>query len=322
MLDRLKEYWHSSRIIRTAIDSYPDGICFADVDGRPILVNKTFNTLCYELTGQSVTNALAMWDTLAKRQLEPASPDILVLPMKNGTIWQFQRRHLSLRRRTVIQYEAADITELYHYCQRLEENNAAVSRMHERQQELLQSIVANNLDKELLRAKMRIHDQFGRLLIMTGNALKNPQSQETETELFAGWKEAVSDMENAAVLGDATELCPQKELVQVADLIGCHVCFIGKQPSRRKPLLLLYAAIREALTNAVRHAHANRLTVAIKDTPAGYAVRIDSNGTPMQGALQEEGGLGNLRRRLEQEGATLDYDCQGPLALLLQLPKE
>ena len=40
--------------------------------------------------------------------------------------------------------------------------------------------------------------------------------------------------------------------MQVAELIGCKVVFLGEQPKSRKALQLLYAAIREALTNAVR----------------------------------------------------------------------
>ena len=171
MFRRLRERYRMSRAIRSAIDSYPDGICFAAADGRPILANKTINSVCYELTGHTVTNADSMWQDLESRALpreaEEPTQDILLCRLRDGAIWQFQRKNLIIDRAKITQFEASDITELYHYRNRLRENNICVSELHDRQRELLKNIVQNNMDKELLRAKMRIHDNFGRLLIMT-----------------------------------------------------------------------------------------------------------------------------------------------------------
>ena len=44
--DRLKNYYRKSLLIRSAINTYPDGICFAAMDGRPILANRAVNALC------------------------------------------------------------------------------------------------------------------------------------------------------------------------------------------------------------------------------------------------------------------------------------
>ena len=177
MLQKLKERYHISRMIRNAINTYPDGICFAATDGRPILANKKINDVCYELTGHTITNATAMWQTLMLKALPQSHEDTkeaesILCRIVDGTVWQFQRRVLQMNKSQITQYEASDITELYEYRNRLEENNRRVAELHNRQRELLRNIVQNNLDKELLSAKMRIHDVFGRLLIMTKNVLK------------------------------------------------------------------------------------------------------------------------------------------------------
>ena len=198
MFRRLRERYRMSRAIRSAIDSYPDGICFAAADGRPILANKTINSVCYELTGHTVTNADSMWQDLESRALpreaEEPTQDILLCRLRDGAIWQFQRKNLIIDRAKITQFEASDITELYHYRNRLRENNICVSELHDRQRELLKNIVQNNMDKELLRAKMRIHDNFGRLLIMTENALADNSSEMSERELFSAWENVISDM--------------------------------------------------------------------------------------------------------------------------------
>ena len=107
----------------------------------------------------------------------------------------------------------------------------------------------------------------------------------------------IADMENAAVDTETREVSPQKELIQVADLIGCRVEFQGRQPPERKALLLLYAAIREALTNAVKHAGADKLTISVSENNGRYDVEIRNNGRAVNPPIQEGGGLSSLRKR-------------------------
>ena len=154
---------------------------------------------------------------------------------------------------------------------------------------------------------------------MTRQSLTETEGADTEA-LRAAWIGAVQDMENAA----APEMrhSPREELVRVAKLIGCQVEFEGREPRERKAVLLLYAAIREALTNAIRHAGADRLTVRITEDEDKYHVRISDNGKKAVSAIREGSGLSALRQRLEREMATLDYDYTEGLTLILTIPKE
>lgn len=316
-----------ARQIRTAIDSYPDGICFAAVDGRPILANRRINAVCSALTGHTITNAEVMWRELGQQSdkedvlpEEPGAEDRHICCLPNETVWQFRRQTLSVNGMPIRQYDAVDITELYQYQKQLRASNIRVAQMHDRQRELLQNIVENNLEKELLRAKMRIHGDFGRLLIMTKNELTDESREEDRSRLFTAWENVIADMENSALSHRTSESSPESELVQVADMIGCRLEFIGEQPRERKALLLLYAAIREALTNAVRHAGADRLTIAMTETEREYHAEIRNNGRRVS-SIQEGGGLGDLRRRLEQEGAAMEIRCEDGVALCLTIPK-
>ncbi|MBQ9063320.1 MAG: hypothetical protein IJ121_10950 [Eubacterium sp.] len=355
--------YRTSRLIRNAIDSYPDGICFATADGRPVLVNRIMNNLCHEITGHTVTNADDMWEAFrhvsgiypgpeddlsafagkspglqddpsafVKKSpglqqhpaagIQPEEPPLLYFSNQK-TIWQFRRQILHNVAYTgdVIQYEAADITELYNYQNQLRENNRRVQAMHLRQKDLLQNIVKNNLEKELLNAKIRIHDQFGRCLIMTRNAMTQESLQQDDLHaLLSEWEEVITHLEHTAAPKEPETASPDAELLKAAEMIGCRIIFRGDQPAGRKTLLLLYAAIREALTNAVRHADADTLTVTIDETPAAYHIVIAGNGNPPASPVQETGGLANLRRRLEQEGAAMEIVCDPCVALHLSIP--
>ena len=328
MLDKLREHYHTTKTIRRAIDTYPDGICFAASGGRPILVNKSMNNVYYALTGHTVTNADEMWKKLKEKEFDILAPDpddakeSVLCKLPNGTVWQFQKSRLYIRNLPITQYEASDITELYEYQVALRASIKREADLHERQRALLQNIVQNNLDKELLDAKIRIHDSFGRLLIMTKSAIEDNSSQTDVQSLFTAWDDVISDMENAAMKSDLNETSPQGELARVAELIGCKIEFKGRQPKERKALLLLYAAIREALTNAVRHAGADHLTVILSEHNGYYYAEIRNNGAPATAPIREKGGLRSLRTRLEQEGATLNYLYDGAVSLLLTIPKE
>lgn len=340
MLKAMRKRLKLIHAIREAIDTWPDGICFACADGRPILANKTINDLCSRLTGHTITNAEWAWmDLKALKQTFPpdesrtdadmvnsvnpdAEPERFLCRLADGTVWQFQRQNLDIRTVPVVQYEAADITELYHYRNRLRENIAQAETLQERQRDLLRNIVQNNLDKEMLEAKIHIHDNFGRVLLMSRSALNGEPGSRNDSELFRAWTAVISDMENASSRRTSSLNTPEKELVQVAKMIGCRVRFHGRQPSERKPLLLLYAAIREALTNAVRHAGADCLIIDIRDDGDNYHAEIRSNGRKTSAPIREGGGLGNLRRRLEQEGARLQIDSHDGVVLILTIPKE
>lgn len=335
MFEKLKDRLHTVALIREAINSYPDGICFAALGGRPILANKKINDVCYMMTGHTVTNADRMWEELGDHRIQDtlsglnadASNDPnegaeqILCRLQNEQVWQFQRRQLILDSGPVMQYEAADVSELYRYQMQLQEKNEQLSGMLERQKVLLQNIVENNLKKEVLHTKMRIHSDFGRLLVMTENRLSNREESADDTDIFEAWDHVISDMENASERKEPAAASPRTELIKMAEMIGCKVEFTGEQPKERRALLLLYAAIREALTNAVRHAGADRLIVEIRHDKGCYRVSISSNGRNNITSIQEGGGLSDLRRRLEQEGAALFIETDGGVVMHITIPE-
>jgi signal transduction histidine kinase len=119
-----------------------------------------------------------------------------------------------------------------------------------------------------------------------------------------------------------TDASPEAELLKAAEMIGCRIVINGDRPTGRKITLLFYAVVREALINAVMHADADRLDIAINPGERGYHVEISDNGTAAVSAINEGNGLTNLRRRLEQDGATLNVKCVGRVTLIAELPDD
>lgn len=326
----------SAKMIKKAIDSYPGGICFSALDGRVILVNEKMNKLVLELIGHTILNAKAVWEELANfanndkaekltQSWLPKDPDNgndsihrqMFFRFSDGSVWRFELRFLDSN---TVQIESAEITELYRLSEELYENTIRLQEMQKRQKALLNSIVEVNLNKEILAAKMHIHDELGHCLLATTKAITEDSLTENANVLRESWNSTIRDFSNIPTVWTVPDSALQSELLQVAELIGCKVTFLGEQPTNRKALQLLYAAIREALTNAVRHADATELMVKIEQDEKNYHIEISDNGGVTVSKITEGNGLSALRQRLEQEGASLKVLCDNSVSLIIDIP--
>ena len=326
----------SAKMIKKAIDSYPGGICFSALDGRVILVNEKMNKLVLELTGHTILNAKVAWEELTNfassgkaekltqswlpKDSNNENDDIhrqLFFRFSDSLVWRFEWRLLDPN---TVQIEAAEITELYRLSEELYENTIRLQEMQKRQKALLDSIVEVNLNKEVLAAKMHIHDELGHCLLATTKAITEDNLTENADTLRKSWNSTLHNFTNISTVWTVSDSSLQSELMQVAELIGCKIVFVGEQPKSRKTLQLLYAAIREALTNAVRHANATELTVKIEPCREYYHVEISDNSSITVSKITEGNGLGALRQRLEQEGASLKVLCDNSVSLIVDIP--
>ena len=323
-----------AKAVREAIDSYPEGLCFSSSDGKPILVNTQMNRLISTLTGHTIIETDYLWNALRQIQQTPSgcqrvtprntdyiseNANKLIFRFPDGKIWRFERTVLPGEEKSTIQFKADDITALYSVSEELDLKNQRLLALTKRQKDMLSDIVGLNRDKEFLAAKMKIHDDFGRCLVATKKAISEGSLAENMEMLINGWQSAISGM--SVIPLQQKENSPHDELMKVADMIGCHINMTGKQPEPGKALNLLYSAIREALTNAVRHAGANELTVELSHSEDFCHAEIYSNGSPGPQVITEGVGLGSLRRSLEQNGGFLRIDCSSGVRLIVDIPE-
>lgn len=346
MFERLRQNYNDIKMIREAIENYPDGLCFSASDGRVILANRKINSVSLALTGHTVTNADNLWNAVCEKAEDAADSSELLhrneilehLVRINGNlVLQFRKTKIRIGHSDFFQYEAIDVTKLYQYSKELSEKNEKVKALHERQREVLKTIVKNNVEDELLHAKMKIHGRMGELLIQTNNVIEEYEGEIFDSNEEAGfkaeekkpdtvegkipsgnaisdeWEALISDFRNAFLYeNESSEI---DELIRVAELIGCKVNFDGEIPSEQEALHLLCILLREALTNAVRHANANELFVHIEKFESKYRVRISDNGNARPVEIHEGGGLSALRAKLENKGASLNYEYKNGLVL-------
>jgi two-component system sensor histidine kinase DesK len=116
--------------------------------------------------------------------------------------------------------------------------------------------------------------------------------------------------------GLAAELAQARATLETAGVtVKCETAS-AKLPALQESVLSM--AVREAVTNVVRHAHARTCSLRLEQRNGSCWLEIEDDG---RGGSQNEGnGLRGMRERVEILGGTLHRDCQSGTKLTITLP--
>ena len=310
--------------IREALDNLPSGLCFSDENGTPLLTNRRMYQLAEEATGRFCRNAEVMWREVSGFEGQKGigrlhNEDFPTFHWNDGKIWQFSRTELTLQNRSYIQTTATDITRLYRLTEELEKNNDALDEQYKRLKKLMGEIVQITQEEEILASKVKIHKELGECLLSARRYLMLKQPGKDISELFQQWRDAVKFMEST-LKEEKTSEYAMRELMDAAEALGCTITFEGGTKDDAGGYPILKNAIREAMTNAIRHAGANELTVQTEiQEDKLYAVIKDNASKPIT-SISEGSGLTTLRSRIEQAGGNMEIRCDDGVELHIEIP--
>ena len=310
--------------IREALNNLPSGLCFSDKNGMPLLTNRKMYQLAEEATGRFCRNAEVMWREVLEFEGQKGigrlhNEDFPTFQWNDGTIWRFSRTELTLENRSYIQTTATDITRLYRLTEDLEKNNDALDQQYKRLKNILGEIVRITQEEEILASKVKIHKKLGECLLSARRHLILKEPRKDISELFQQWRDAVKFMEST-LKKEKTSDYAMRELMEAAEALGCTITFEGGTKDDAGGYPILKNAIREAMTNAIRHAGANELTVKTEiQEDKLYAVIKDNVSRPIT-SISEGSGLTTLRSRIEQAGGNMEIRCDDGVELHIVIP--
>jgi len=117
--------------------------------------------------------------------------------------------------------------------------------------------------------------------------------------------------------GLAAELAQAKTTLETAGLtVQCDAATTVQIPAMQESVLSM--AVREAVTNVVRHAHARTCRMRLEQQNGNFRLEIHDDGC---GASNGEGnGLRGMRERVEMLGGTLNRRTEAGTTLTITLP--
>lgn len=295
--------------IKKYLDKLPCGVCCWKDNGRVLFANMCISDLCIAITDEQLLNGNSFYDVVENK--------ILTV---NGKMWRFTCRDLMLGKERMHEMIASDITAEYAKTQALETDKEELSRLNAELKEYTLSIDETVRRQEILQAKINIHDEMNRLMLSTVSA-KNDDVAAMD-KLFSLWEH------NALLLCmQADDTAGKQAFSHVEEL--CKALGIRLAWREEMPLVLterqrgLWSSVaREAVVNAVKHANAKEMEFFFAVTEGCVECRFVNDGKIPDRDVVLTGGLANLSRLAEKQGAKLKVDVDEKFTLLLVLPRK
>ena len=330
--------------VKESLDALPDGVCFFSEDGRILLSNRRMQHISSDITGIGILNGEKLWRCIEEKSVKTDVSDGLVIFTSDSKVWNVRRSEIEAEGNRINEIVALDVTEQYELRRELEERNERLNSVNERLRIFSRDMSRLTAEKELLDAKIKVHDDLGRSLLAFRAYLTAEPSKRDRNKLLPLWRYVISVMKKETAPSeewDAIEKTAESLHIQI-EINGDLPAGLADLPVSGEVRSAIMAAIRECLTNTARHARGDRLFVLIKcgaeqgadhastsgspsasgtapcdDAPHGIRIEITNNGRAPLVPIQEAGGLSNLRHMVERAGGIMTIESSPQFLLRL-----
>ena len=302
--------------VKEAFDNLPGGVCFFDKNGFVTLCNYQMHRLAFALTGRDLQSLPELESDLNGIDESSRIGDNMFI-LNDSSVWRFSKESVTTGDgNTYTQLTASDVTELYKRRKELERDNKSLQEYAQRMRRLSADIITLIREEEILNMKMRVHDDIGRSVIATRRLLQ--QNRPTKELDLTAWKNAVRLLKHDSETDRETDAL--SGLMNAADGIGIKLVSQGNLPPETLASDILIAAVRECMTNAVRHAGANEMYVTFGSDGNTASVTVTNNGAVPKSEITEGGGLSSLRARIEKNAGTMIIKSRPRFELTVSVP--
>ena len=191
-----------------------------------------------------------------------------------------------------------DITEVYKLHQKLNEQNKKLKENNKKILLSIDNIEELEKEKNLLKLKNKYHDILGQNLSILQQYLnKENITQENFEEIKFMIQKMFIDIEDTDDTNTNLE-----NLIKIHKKNGTDIIIDGKLPQNKEVAKVFFEIIREATTNAIRHAGSSKVFVNIKETLEETYMIITNDGRKPNEFITENQGIKDMRRKVEKLG--------------------
>ena len=310
--------------VKAAVDSLPAGLCFWLPGGRIVLVNETMQRLWQRVSGEYLANGERLRRRLSEDETLPVKrpvteDDLLVLELSDGSAWAFSESRASYHDGPVTMLMATDVTELMEKSESLRQLRQQLAGLNRRLAEYYQDVAALTTQKEILEARVQLHDEMGAELLMMQRYLLHGGGEAEQTELEARLRRSLTFLKARSAPDSRDEI---QLILDTAEQLNFRVNIAGRLPEDQALRHILATALHECMTNTLRHAGGDRLNLDLSDNGDRLLARLTNNGAQPTEPIREQGGLKSLRSLTEQAGGSMRIQLSPVFAVSLELPKE
>lgn len=191
-----------------------------------------------------------------------------------------------------------DITEEYKLHQKLNGQNKKLKENNKKILLSIDNIEELEKEKNLLKLKNKYHDILGQNLSILQQYLnKENITQENFEEIKFMIQKMFIDIEDTDDTNTNLE-----NLIKIHKKNGTDIIIDGKLPQNKETAKVFFEIIREATTNAIRHAGSSKVFVNIKETLEETYMIITNDGRKPNEFITENQGIKDMRRKVKKLG--------------------
>ena len=264
-----------------------------DLSNSGILVLKNKNTIKLQNSiMRELLNKLAIKknyiEELKSKAKNTISGDCTIIVDNNAWLFIINEEDLEI--------VAVNINEEYELQKKIETQNKEIEENNKEILWTIENMEYIERQKESQELKSKFHDLLGQSFSMLQQYLNqdNLESKNIEDIKFM-IREMFIDMEDK----EDAEI-NLNNLVEAHKNTGTEINIIGKLPKNKEIAKAFFEIIREAVTNAIRHADSTKVDVCIKDNLDGVELIITNNGKRPKNSIIEHQGIKGMRRKVEK----------------------
>lgn len=304
--------------LRQGLDRMPDGVCISK-DGRPVLINAKMKELMRAafISGDDDASVFAMPGGIKLKDgcsIENSRESTLLL-LPDGSAWNIKTGTVRYDGEIYNECTAYDVTELYGKSLELKKRNDRIAATNEKIRTYSKEMDSIIRDRELLDAKIKIHDDVGRALLSLRSYLYRQNGD--RDSLIRLWRVTISVLRRETIPDSSDDRMEAlSEAAEAVDVVLHYGSDIPDDPVIRE---ISAAAIRECLTNTVKHAEGHNIYIKTSYDAQKYTIKIKNDGKAPDSQIEETGGLHTLRRSVQRFGGEMNVEWQNGFELTITL---
>ncbi len=313
--------WHITRAsIKEAMDDLPVAGCYFTSNGTVKLCNRQMYAIFRTMSGRDLQTLSELHTALAHCRdhgVGRAQDGGYVFP--DGGVWYYTERQACADGVHYTEAIFTNGTELFAANDELDRDNRELLRVNGKLRKMYARAEDRIREREYLTFKMKIHDDIGQSLSVLRQMLQNGASQEETERQIKKLSVAAGTLVYTPGAGSDD---PYDALLAQAAELGVEIRLDGMLPIEPDIYDLVVQAVRECMTNCVRHAHGTAVFVRIIGIPGGYTVAITNDGQKPYGPILEGSGLSALRQSIENAGGEMSLSHYPEFLLRFTLMRE
>ena len=304
--------------VKESIDSLPVGICFADPYGRVRFQNQIMNSISEKLNVKPLSSINDFFVELSKVCEKTGRPGEYLFNC-DGRSYLISNRYVNVNRRKYMEVYAVDMTFENKITMELKVKNRKLVEIQERMREYSAQVNDVITSREILNAKMAVHDEVGHALLTTKYYVEHPDRMDEEA-LLDILKRTNSFLLKEAESEDSSEIDVLENAVRSAEEIGVKSLIEGEVPADESVRAVIARGIAECASNTAKHAGGDKLFTRIRTAGETYEIVFENNGNPPEKEVVETGGLKSYKYMIHQFGGSMEISYKPEFKLIVTLP--